>query len=102
MSILIEGMEIPKDCIKCRFCLFTGGYWKCLVGLVDGSHADFGGTCRPSECPLVDVPEPHGRLIDASEAYDKIAEQEGGNYVDMDAVGMGLDETPTVIPASEV
>ena len=44
---------------------------------------------------------PHGRLIDASVAYDKIAEQEGGNYVDMDAVGLGLDETPTIIPASK-
>lgn len=60
-DLLIKGMEMPKDCLKCPFCLFADGYWKCLV---DGSHADFGGTCRPSLCPLIPVP-PHGRLIDA-------------------------------------
>ena len=50
MGVYIPGMEMPKDCLKCPFCLFADGYWKCFV---DGGHADFGGTCRPSLCPLV-------------------------------------------------
>lgn len=52
------------------------------------------------DCPLVPVP-PHGDLIERDVAYDKIAEQEGGNYVDMDAVGMGLSEAPVIIPAEQ-
>lgn len=96
MSVLIKGMEMPKGCASCPLCddeCF--GAYKCEAVQSWGSDTE-----RASGCPLIPVP-PHGRLIDASEAYDKIAEQEGGNYVDMDAVGMGLDETPTVIPASE-
>lgn len=62
MSILIKGMKMPKDCIKCPFCLLADGHWKCLA---DGSFADFGGTCRPPKCQLIEVPTPHGRLIDA-------------------------------------
>jgi hypothetical protein len=50
-------------------------------------------------CPLIELPEKHGRLIDERVAYDKIAEQEGGYYMDMDGVDMGLQETPTIIEA---
>lgn len=98
MAILIEGMEMPFTCLTCDF-------HKCAGGVGDfcslTKRRQFRFKNRPKDCPLIEIPEPHGRLIDASEAYDRIAEQEGGNYVDMDAVGMGLDETPTVIPASE-
>lgn len=105
ISILIEGMEMPKDCIECRFCLFTGVYWKCLV---DGSHADFGGTCRPSECPLVPVP-PHRRLIDASEKIR--VQMYDDEHEDFHTVEMTIDDLLSqswvkayaypIIPASE-
>ena len=102
MAVLIEGMEMPKE-----------GFVEIIIR-DDGTVQQTGQSYRidgtdyytpyigemPVMYKAVPVP-PHGRLIDASVAYDKIAEQEGGNYVDMDAVGMGLDETPTVIPASE-
>ena len=62
MSILIKGMKMPK---KCKQCWFFGtdsarvGYCYLLKGelpLPDGV---------PQDCPLIDVPTPHGRLIDA-------------------------------------
>ena len=43
------------------------------------------------------LPKGHGGLINAREAYDRISEQGDGNYIDMDLVGKGLDETQTVI-----
>ena len=89
MGVYIKGMEMPKDCIKCPFCRFEDGYWKCLV---DGSHADFGGTCRPSLCPLVPVPS-HGRLIDA----DALCE----GRVKNDNVVICAKCAPTVIPPKE-
>ena len=51
MSVLIKGMKMPKNCEDCRF-------------------EDFGGCMfrvKRSDCPLVEVPTPHGRLIDADE-----------------------------------
>lgn len=92
MALLIKGLRLPQKGARNYISIEHDGtvYW----------HF-FGIEHKEEKVFATEVPEPHGRLIDASEAYDKIAEQEGGNYVDMDAVGMGLDETPTVIPASE-
>ena len=95
MGVYIN-MEMPKDCLKCPFCLFADGLWKCLV---DGSHADFGGTCRPSLCPLVPVPEPHGRLIDADAVTSK-----DGPYEYDEWCKWALEQyqnAPTIIPAEE-
>ena len=75
MSILIKGMETPTSCDKCRFCVngFTDAapMYECAVQsyenvsvLVesDGQPFDF----RPDWCPLVEIPTPHGRLVDAT------------------------------------
>ena len=67
MSILIKGMEMPRDCGECRF-----GYdGKCFA--VSPIHRFFVGDTF--ECPLVEVPTPHGRLIDADE-FEKYVELE--------------------------
>ena len=111
MSVLIRGMKMPKDCLKCPFCLFADGYWKCLV---DGSHADFGGTCRPSLCPLVSVP-PHGDLIDRdalSESLkrlcDRVCQYSKAQRKVMcgacplgDAFAVVEDDAPTIIEADK-
>lgn len=76
MSILIKDMDIPKSCDKCRFCVngFTdeAPMYECGVQSYDnvsvlvesdGKPFDF----RPDWCPLIEIPTPHGRLIDADE-----------------------------------
>ena len=86
MSVIIKGMEMPGDCAECILRSVDCKYRKYL-------------NFRPKECPLAEIPEKHGRLIDADIAYDKIAEQEGGYYLDMDGVDMGLQETPIILEA---
>ena len=74
MSVIVKGMKMPTSCDKCRFCVngFTDDapMYECAVqseGIVsvlvesDGKPFDF----RPDWCPLIDIPTPHGRLIDA-------------------------------------
>ena len=114
MGVYID-MEMPKDCLKCPFCLFADGYWKCLV---DGSHADFGGICRPQNCPLVQVPTTHGRLGDLSALAERLedlrkttakenppTDNHGFNNGIMCGIGAAINEvryyTPTIIPAEE-
>ena len=103
MSFLVVGIEMPKDCDEC---------WTKFRGFGFVEHDEEWGTfyCKAgkgfcsdprTKCPLRPLSKEHGPLIDASIAYDKIAEQDGGNYVDMDLVGRGLDETPTIIEAEE-
>lgn len=58
MSILIKGMEMPKDCWQCPF-------EKCVLRVLVDRHPD---------CPLVEVPASHGRLIDAEKLERDIEE----------------------------
>ena len=51
MSVLIKGMETQKNC---GWCPLRGS---CVHRIYM--------ECRPEDCPLIEVPEPHGRLIDA-------------------------------------
>ena len=61
MSILIEGMEMPKSCHSCPMCFMRF----CQAGDRELSERETRPNAkRPEDCPLVPVP-PHGRLIDA-------------------------------------
>lgn len=78
MSILIKGLEMPKNCGECKF--FA---WKRIVGnhcaICDNItfHATLDGLDvnyeRNGDCPLIEVP-PHGRLIDADAIHQSIKE----------------------------
>ena len=95
MSVLIKGMKMPESCSRCE-----------LVG--DGSDAVFSWSCpfvgeiykigrltkgRLDDCPLVEIPTPHGRLIDADEitAFREL-ERNGVNVE-------SLNEFPTILEA---
>lgn len=62
MSILIRGMEMPKNCDTCFVRVI-----RCKLYLHGRKH-------RHPDCPLVPVPEPHGELVDRAELlaeYDR-------------------------------
>lgn len=95
-GVYIPGIEIPTEKpIAILLCTDRS------VGLYDVVARQL---WHIRECePAIPVPD-HGRLIEEDAAYDKIAEEAGeeaGNYVDMDVVGRGLENTPTIIPADE-
>ena len=88
MAIYIKGMEMPKNCLECklaindnnhqRYCPFTNVV--CLnIGVQDN-------------CPLVYIPEPHGRLIDADWFFNTFTELASYNTE---------ANAPTVIEGSE-
>ena len=59
MSILIK-IEMPKGCWACPFAV--GKHYECLF---TKKSYNWGLTTRPSDCPLIEIQSPHGRLIDA-------------------------------------
>ena len=65
MSILIEGMEMPDSC---NHCFVTPG---CCPAVRKRIKSDKPGykwipaNYRHEDCPLIEVPAQHGRLIDA-------------------------------------
>ena len=95
MSVLIKGVEMPKTCHDCR--LYEADIYFCEAAdrdvVMDDAYADNG---RCSFCPLVEVPTPHGRLVDADIPED--VRQVHGFFNDYDLQEL-LEAAPTVIEA---
>ena len=107
MSVLIKRMKMPEKCGLCNL-FHAESPMHCTV--VKG-HKTVGapyGMSRPEWCPLVEVPTPHGRLIDADkgkEAMDYVCDAGGWLEPVTEAVNKyvkrHLDKAPTVIEAEE-
>ena len=93
MSVLIKGMKMPKSCSECGFECRAYCF---LVDTVIESND------RPDWCPLVGVPTPHGRLIDADDAFID-ADERGFDFwacdADIDSAKEFLREQSTIIEA---
>ena len=69
MSVVIPGMDMPKNCEECEFHLTEDIAFElihqCQInrGYID--NADIHGF--PHACPLVELPKKHGRLFDLNE-----------------------------------
>ena len=97
MSVLIKGIKIPKSCGVCIFddyghCIMTKRY--------SGGSATHG---RASFCPLVELPEKHGKLIDA-DAYVSMMEEKCDYEKALDPYVLsvcrgGIKLMPTIVEA---
>ena len=69
MSVLIKDMKMPSSCNGCLFGHWLNPYKVVCCELLNFKEypADYTGykAKRLDKCPLVEVPTPHGRLIDA-------------------------------------
>lgn len=87
MSVIVKGVEIPKNCAECPLnydmmsCMITGTrWWSDTMVLMDFDCQE----SRLYDCPLVELPEHHGELIDVdalieiySDRMEKVAERYG-------------------------
>ena len=69
MSVLIKGMKMPKNCEECDFCHWSNLHQTGRCDRCDDEPvcADFGTDYKRTRarfCPLVEVPTPHGRLVE--------------------------------------
>ena len=74
MSVMIKGMEIPSGCYDCPILQSSDGCFdfECpFNSYLLWHNAEDVIRYRPDSCPLVEVPTPHGRLIDADAYIDK-------------------------------
>lgn len=87
-DILIRGMEMPNNVFDCPL----NSFGICNLAQ-DETHCDCIGDSRPEWCPLVPLPEGHGRLIDANELELDLVRHNG-------AIGFELiGNAPTIVPA---
>ena len=67
MSVLIRGMEMPKNCDYCG--MNSGLYCKAMPLNFCGHTRD---DKRPKWCPLIPLPSEHGRLIERDLLCDEV------------------------------
>jgi len=104
MSLIIKGMEMPESCFDCsifdNFCQERCGVTGTLVyGEIDPQRETL------PDCPLIPLPEGHGRLgdLDAAEAilHNKAFDL-AGTSAEYNALNWTLRQIkalPTIVPA---
>lgn len=105
-SVLINGMKMPKNCEECDFCHWSNLHQTGRCDRCDDEPvcADFGTDYKRTRarfCPLVEVPTPHGRLIDADELKKEYPHDEDWEYPvnTNEYVSESIDNAQTVIEA---
>ena len=103
MSVIIKNVEVPQYCGACHvgFCKQIG--CELYIGFDDYA------TSRHPDCPISNIPTPHGRLGDLDELYNHLNEwyltHEHGfsetEKIYIRAMLSGVKDSPTVIPAEE-
>ena len=93
MSVIIKGMKMPKSCDSCDLIQFDDEGLEAHCPLSPyyrwcGTPPDY----RPEGCPLVELPTPHGRLIDAEKLKCPLSWQG-------EIVRATVREAPTIIEA---
>lgn len=108
MSVLIKGMEMPKNCDSCPCYYETEGAWRNECEVLQREH--YITDERPDWCPLVEIP-PHGRLIDADALrllYDFSGYKPTGDMTEeefdrlmcrLPVIRANIDDAPTIIEA---
>ena len=68
MGVYVKDMEMPRGCIFCPLYQFSIYRTECVItgNCIVGSEE----TGRNPDCPLVEVPVPHGNLIDTSQSVE--------------------------------
>ena len=99
MSVLIKNMEMPTNCADCPLnydqmaCAVTWTRWWSDSMVIMNFDSD---KERMPNCPLIEIPTPHGRLIDADEL---VRIWTGAKFYG--SIKPIVDARPTVIEAEE-
>ena len=97
MSVLIKNMKMPKSCKTCDLLQDDDGDMYCPFGdcPVFGDIEYVPNHVASDICPLVELPEHHGRLIDE----DKIIVPSLSSWSDQIIVADAIQDAPTVFEA---
>lgn len=92
MGVYIKGLELPKGCYECP--LMDGEYGDCKAGAT--------GLYDPymEDCPLIEVLEPHGRLIDEGSLTKYFNVYRYEEWTSEEVSGL-INNSPTVIEGSK-
>lgn len=74
MGVYVRYMKMPESCLKCP--MQFGGWCYASPPEIDERVAptvdEAAEQGKPEWCPLVEVPDPHGRLIDVNDVKSRM------------------------------
>ena len=70
MSLIIKGLDMPKNCDECQ--LTNGVICYAILSDNEDDYVLDNLKSRHPLCPLIEIPTPHGRLIDADIVADML------------------------------
>ena len=104
MSVLIKNMEMPTNCADCPLnydqmaCAVTWTRWWSDSMVIMNFDSD---KERMPNCPLIEVPTPHGDLIDRDKLLNQVDDISLGYYEVLGVKEDDIDNAPTVIEAED-
>lgn len=109
MGVYVMGMKMPKNCEECDFATIDGiDFEYDLFCKCSKKYCDLDALGYPIgwNCPLIEVPTPHGRLIDADalniaieEDFDGVCVYDVSPYEAVNDMQSIVDRQPTIIEA---
>ena len=97
MSIVLKGIDMPKSCNGCEFNYYLEGgsyeWWECVILHDDINQFD----TRRTDCPLVEIPTPHGRLIDKDELLSHLKKDPLFDLVERYGISGVIESRPTIL-----
>ena len=94
MGIYLPNMEMPNRCLDCPL-MVSRDNDECIVQSEVANEIAITWEDLKANCPLVEVPTPHGRLIDADALSDKLGISDRDIYCKC----VIEEDAPTVIEA---
>jgi hypothetical protein len=103
MGVYVKGMEMPHDCGDCDFLsglICHDNEYYCYAPAFEKNYSinvtdNVENWSRPDWCPLVEIPIPHGDLVDKDKVYQSF-------YTDNQEINDAVLYAQTVIPAEGV
>ena len=110
MGVYIKGMDMPEGCFGCElsFRWYNGTEIVLQCNVLQKLVSDDG--LKDPDCPLIELPEPHGRLGDLDRLEQMFADIDNAPYSGFDGTepfysaedaAQIIRLAPTVIPANK-
>lgn len=108
MGVYIKGVKMWENCCDCPCYQDAYDFYPYCMAIEEqkiegGGHLEKDGKGRHKDCPLVELPEKHGRLIDAEKLKNEYPHDTDWDYpVNTNCyVCESIDNAQTVIEAED-
>ena len=99
MSVLIKGIKMPDSCGNCEWRRSGVISVHCSCDIIHELIIPYEYRARWEKCPLVEIPTPHGDLVDAQEILSGMNNSDYSTYNDYCTAFDAVDGADIVVEA---